>query len=134
LRKGKSCPYLHQIAGLLEMASRNLRSAVLLWLVPLVLGVPAPVPAPTLHVNIVARQPVVTTAPRLVYRSPDIFDDVGSYVGGVISSFGSGVSSFVASGVPQYFQGLPVGDDVKKSAGVSDDDLDAKPTQVLNVP
>ncbi|OIW27185.1 hypothetical protein CONLIGDRAFT_579290 [Coniochaeta ligniaria NRRL 30616] len=98
----------------------------LFWLLPSVLAVPAP-------------HPMITPAPALTPRDPGVvaerqLDSIGSYVGSVISGLGSDVSSFVASGVPQFFAGLPTGTQVEKSLGISDSDLAATPTQVLNVP
>ncbi|WQF81898.1 Putative phosphatidate phosphatase APP1, catalytic domain-containing protein [Colletotrichum destructivum] len=78
--------------------------------------------------------PMITHAPTPVKRSPDITDDIGSYVNSVIGGLGSGVSSFVASGIPQYFQGFPTGTQVLQSLGINDGDLAAQPTQVLNIP
>jgi hypothetical protein len=79
---------------------------------------------------------MITAAPDLNERAVPLQRDFdpGSYINSVISDVGSGVSSWVASGVPQYFQDFPVGDQVQSSLGVSDEDLDAKPTQVLNIP
>jgi hypothetical protein len=37
-------------------------------------------------------------------------------------------------GIPNYFQDFPTGDAVKTKLGINDGDLDAVPTQVLNVP
>ena len=109
------------------------RLAVAIWLVPAALAIPAPTQHPNDAV-VLPRQPMVTAVAKLEERSPDIGDIAGSYVGSVLSGLGSGVSSFVASGIPMYFQDLPVGDGVKKSLGLSDSDLAAKPTQVLNIP
>jgi len=64
----------------------------------------------------------------------NIFDDVNSYVGGVLSDIGSGVSSFVASGVPEYFANLPIGKEAQDALDVSDEEVDATPTSVLNLP
>jgi len=88
-------------------------------------------PSPTDHVA----RALITAPPDL--KDGAIFDsimDPASFVGSVLSGLGSDVSSFVASGVPQYFQDLPVGNDVQKELGLSDGDLDALPTQVLNLP
>jgi len=63
-----------------------------------------------------------------------IGDDVKSYVDGLISDVGSKVSSFVNSGILDFPNGFPTGSQVEKSAGVSKTDLDAQPTQVLNLP
>lgn len=98
----------------------------LLWLLPSVLAVPAP-------------HPMITPAPALAPRDPGVvaerqLDSIGSYIGSVISDIGGGVSSFVADGVPQFFAGLPTGSQVQKSLGISNSDLAATPTQVLNIP
>ena len=85
-----------------------------------------------------AAQPVITPPPTLDRRALDRLEgrdvDVGSYLGGVFSSLGSDVSSFVASGVPQYFNDLPSGTAVESSLGISSEDLAASPTLALNVP
>ncbi|KAK8094061.1 hypothetical protein PG997_000746 [Apiospora hydei] len=86
------------------------------------LAAPAPEPVAMPH-------PMVTAAPVL----PRDFE-AGTYVASLVKSLGSGVSSYVVSGIPQYFQDFPTGDKVKKSLGIDDDDLKATPTQVLNVP
>lgn len=99
----------------------------LLWLFPVALAVPAP-------------HPMITPPPALVQREPgavvqrDSSDAVGNYVSSVLGGLGSSVSSYVASGVPQYFQDLPTGKEVEKSLGISDSDVAAKPTLVLNIP
>ncbi|ROW10657.1 hypothetical protein VPNG_05117 [Cytospora leucostoma] len=84
-------------------------------------------------------QPVITPPPILDERALERLqqrglDDVGSYLGSVFSSLGSGVSSFVASGVPQYFNDLPTGTKVESSLGISSSDVAASPTLALNVP
>ena len=73
--------------------------------------------------------------PTRTYRyRRGIVDDLKSDVGDVLSALGSDVPSFVASGVPNFFQGFPTGDAVLSSAGVKSTDLDAKPTEVLQIP
>lgn len=105
-------------------------------LVPAVLAAPAPVAAPTIAAGVVVGQqpsrPRVTEPPSIEGR--DIFNNINSFVEGEWTTLGSRVSSFVVSGVPQFLAGFPTGDDVKKELGISDGDLDAKPTQVLNLP
>lgn len=59
--------------------------------------------------------------------------DIQSDVDGVLSDLGN-VPSYVASGVPDYFQNLPTGDSVASSLGLSDEQLAAEPTQALNIP
>ncbi|KAI1471163.1 uncharacterized protein F4812DRAFT_168457 [Daldinia caldariorum] len=81
-----------------------------------------------------AVHPMITPAPDLSNRAIDRRLDVGSYVNSLIDSLGSDVSSYVASGVPQFFQDFPSGEAVASSLGIHNSDLDAKPTQVLNIP
>ncbi|KAI1492430.1 hypothetical protein F5X96DRAFT_626963 [Biscogniauxia mediterranea] len=83
-----------------------------------------------------AAHPMITPAPNLIDRMVPVERDIdpASYVHGVLESLGSDISSYVASGVPQFFQNFPSGDAVKSSLGIDDDDLAATPTQVLNIP
>ncbi|KAI5926044.1 hypothetical protein F4810DRAFT_657257 [Camillea tinctor] len=83
-----------------------------------------------------AAHPMITPAPNLKDRMVPVERDINpvSYVHGVLESLGSDVSSYVASGVPQFFQDFPSGDAVESSLGIDDDDLAATPTQVLNIP
>lgn len=74
--------------------------------------------------------PMITPAPVLKDRD----FDPGKYINSLISNIGSGVSSYVISGVPQFFQDFPTGDSVESSLGIDDSALAAKPTQVLNIP
>ncbi|RAL60622.1 hypothetical protein DID88_009940 [Monilinia fructigena] len=53
-----------------------------------------------------------------------------SYLTSVIGSY----PSYIASGVPNFFQDFPTGSAVQSSLGISDGDLAASPTQVLNIP
>ncbi|KAF6809622.1 hypothetical protein CSOJ01_06794 [Colletotrichum sojae] len=105
----------------------SLLSAALL---PAVLAAPA---ADAPH-PVDPRHPMITPPPTRVRRSPDLTDDIGSYVHSVLGGLGSDISSFVASGVPNFFQNFPTGTQVLSSLGISDGDLAAQPTQVLNVP
>ncbi|KAH6656699.1 hypothetical protein BKA67DRAFT_552744 [Truncatella angustata] len=104
------------------------RLLVPVWaLATLAIAAPAPAPEPVPH-------PMITPAPVLHrdYQRRDL--NPGSYINSVISGLGSDVSSYIASGVPQFFQDFPVGDDVESSLGINDDDLRATPTQALNLP
>ncbi|KAI9799425.1 MAG: hypothetical protein M1825_004525 [Sarcosagium campestre] len=58
----------------------------------------------------------------------------GSDVSSVLGSLGSNIPSFVASGVPNFFQDFPGVNAVKSSLGIADEQLRAVPTQVLNIP
>lgn len=101
----------------------------LLWLLPVVAAIPAPAPHP-----MVTPAPALSPRYRQAVAERDLISDADSYVHSVLTGFGSDISSYVASGVPQFFQGLPTGTQVQSSLGISDSDLAALPTQVLNVP
>ncbi|KAG8532588.1 uncharacterized protein KY384_002465 [Bacidia gigantensis] len=85
--------------------------------------------------------PLITPAPASTNWRPTrtrqrrgLLDDVTSYGGQVLSKLGSAVPSYVASGVPNFFQDFPTGDKVQSSLGLDDDQVKALPTQVLNIP
>ncbi|CAJ2512016.1 Uu.00g076410.m01.CDS01 [Anthostomella pinea] len=83
-----------------------------------------------------AAHPMITPAPSLEARqiAERGLDDYASYAKSLLGSLGSDVSSYVISGVPQYFQDFPTGDKVESSLGIDDSQLAALPTQVLNLP
>lgn len=99
-------------------------SSLLLWSALTGVSLAAAMPA----------HPMITPAPEISQHELQRRIDLTSYLGGVFSSLGSDVSSFVASGVPQFFNDLPTGTAVLSSLGVSSSDLEASPTQALNVP
>ncbi len=88
--------------------------------------------------------PFITPTPTLaVYGSyqperRNIFDDftskVNSYVDGVFSELGTAIPSYVQDGLLPNLQGLPTGSQVMSSAGARSTDIDALPSQVLNIP
>ena len=84
-------------------------------------------------------EPLITPSPAIwdptkTYKSRrDILSDFQSDVGGILSDLGN-IPSYVASGVPNFFQDFPTGDKVKSSLGLDDDQIAALPTQVLNIP
>lgn len=97
-------------------------------------------PAPTARVqNVAPRDPQITPSPVERYASPtwkrprDILSNVESDISGVLSGLGSDIPSWVASGVPNFFQGFPTGDDVVSSLGLNSADLAALPTNALNL-
>ncbi|OKP00596.1 hypothetical protein PENSUB_7741 [Penicillium subrubescens] len=97
-------------------------------------------PAPTAFVNnndVSPPFPAITPSPVEKNPSPvvqrDILSDVESDVNNVLSSLGSDLPSWVASGVPNYFQNFPTGDAVASSLGLKSSDLAALPTNVLNI-
>jgi hypothetical protein len=83
--------------------------------------------------------PMITAAPSPVQQDPTRVQDrgivsdvegVGSYLSSLLGTF----PSYVASGVPNFFQDFPTGTAVQSSLGISDSELAATPTQVLNIP
>ena len=97
--------------------------------------------APTvLEPNAVApRDPMIT--PSLVEYNPsrtinyprNIISDAKGSFDSVLSGLGSDIPSYVASGVPNFFQDFPSGDKVASSLGIDDEQIAALPTQVLNI-
>ncbi|KAM5345624.1 hypothetical protein ACJ41O_011485 [Fusarium nematophilum] len=109
--------------------------AAFLGLVPAVMAIPAaaPIAEPTVYQVVAVKAPEPTEVSELERRN--ILDDVETYVDGIVSDVESRISSLVDSGILDYPEGFPTGNDVKESLGLSDDDdLDAQPTQVLNIP
>ena len=94
----------------------------------------APVPAEQQH-------PLVTPAPASTHWRPTrtlrrrgLVDDIKSNVNSVLTDLGSAIPSYVASGVPNFFQDFPNGERVRDELQLDDDQIRALPTQVLNVP
>lgn len=120
----------------------------LLAFLPVALAAPAPAPAPIALAN--PHYPLITPPPSLTDRHPsrvqerDVLSSVkslasdatsdiaglGTYLSSVIGTY----PSYIASGVPNFFQDFPTGSAVESSLGISDSDLAATPTQVLNIP
>ncbi|KAJ5097694.1 hypothetical protein N7456_008415 [Penicillium angulare] len=97
-------------------------------------------PAPTAFANandVAPNEPVITATP--VQNNPsqviqrNIISDVESGVDSVVSGLGSDIPTWVASGVPNFFQGFPTGDSVVSSLGLNSAELAALPTNVLNI-
>jgi hypothetical protein len=111
---------------------------VLLALLPVILAAPAPAPMPLptpVPVAAKAPLPMITAKAVLADRieERDIIDSItglGSYLTSVLGTY----PSYIASGVPNFFQDFPTGTAVESSLGISDGDLAATPTQVLNLP
>lgn len=113
-------------------------SYILLTLIPFVAGLAVPEPKPDAAGP---EHPLITPSPTLpggvtktVKYRRGILDDLKGNVNSVLSELGSNVPSYVASGVPNFFQGFPVGDDVRKELGLDDSQVSALPTSVLNIP
>ena len=97
--------------------------------------------------GIAAEPPLITPSPSLQDPTKTVklkrgvvddiksgFSDAKSDVQGYVSSQLGALPSYVADGVANFFQGFPVGDDVKSSLGLDDEQIAALPTQVLNIP
>lgn len=85
---------------------------------------------------VVEEQPLITPAPTTwdpTKTKRDILSDVGVDVKSILSDLGS-IPSYVASGVPNFFQDFPTGAGVQSSLGLDDGQVAALPTQVLNIP
>ncbi|KAI9836796.1 MAG: hypothetical protein M1819_000961 [Sarea resinae] len=113
-----------------------IRCAFLVTLVPLAWASPAARPAAD---PIAAPLPVITPSPteqeatRTIERR-GIKSDLSGDVSSILGSLGSNIPSYVASGVPNFFQNWPSGSAVQSSLGLNDSQLAALPTQVLNLP
>ncbi|KAJ6493604.1 hypothetical protein C8R47DRAFT_1185065 [Mycena vitilis] len=109
----------------------------ILALLSVVVASPTPLPGATATSPLAAHAPhsqptLFSSNPRVVRRN--IFTDITGDVDSILHSLGSAIPSYVASGVPNFFQDFPTGTAVQSSLGVSDTDLAALPTQVLNLP
>lgn len=94
-------------------------------------------PAPTARFDhLQPREPVITPSPveyeaTQTYKNRrNIISDVASDVDSVLSGLGSDIPSYVASGVPNFFQNFPTGDSVVSSLGIQSSELAALPTNV----
>nr|POE65354.1 phosphatidate phosphatase app1 [Quercus suber] len=100
---------------------------------------PAPTARPTDTDPVRPRAPLITPSragwepTRTWKHRRDILSDLEGDVGSVLSDLGSGIPSFVASGIPNFFQGFPTGNDVQSSLGLDDDQVAALPTNALNI-
>ncbi|KAI9683645.1 MAG: hypothetical protein M1829_004950 [Trizodia sp. TS-e1964] len=109
-------------------------SLFLFALLPLIAASPTPIPtsaAPTPAANIDARITPAPLAPRALVS--DIKSLAGE-IGSVLGSLGSNIPSYVASGVPNFFQDFPDGNGVRSTLGLDDSQIAALPTKALNLP
>lgn len=97
-------------------------------------------PAPTVRVNQVEeRDPQITpsavewSATQTYKHRRDILSGLTADVNSVLSGLGSDLPSWVASGVPNFFQNFPTGDDVVSSLGIQSSELAALPTNVRSL-
>ena len=113
-----------------------------LWLtllLPIVSSSPALTePAATLQQHaLITPSPSLWDPTRTYKRRRDIGSDISGLAGDVnsiLSALGSDIPSYVASGIPNFFQDFPTGSDVQSSLGLNDSQVSALPTQVLNIP
>lgn len=104
-------------------------------------GSPAPtafvynndVPNPAITPSPVQNNPSPIVERGLISDAESAASDVQSDVNSVLSGLGSDLPSWVASGVPNFFQGFPTGDAVASSLGLQSSELAALPTNVLNI-
>ncbi|MCJ1255660.1 hypothetical protein MMC24_003477 [Lignoscripta atroalba] len=114
----------------------NLLLSAAITVLPFAFASPA-VPKPAAAAQ---EQPLVTPSPATwdptkTYKSRrDIVDDIRGGVSSILGGLGSSIPSYVASGVPNFFQDFPTKDKVQSSLGLDDDQVSALPTQVLNIP
>lgn len=104
------------------------------------------IPDPTaVPARVEARAPITTPAPVVfvgdhsyVLDKRNLLDDIKNGVNSIAASWGSvlgtDLPSYFTEGIPGYFQDLPTGSQVMSSLGISDDDIKASPTEVLNIP
>ena len=117
---------------------------VLLALLPLVSSsvVHRSLPKPA---GVIQQQPIITSPPKLdptkthnkrgvVSKVESAASDVAGDVNSILSGLGSNLPSWVASGVLPAFQSFPTGTAVQSSLGLNDSQVQALPTQVLNIP
>lgn len=99
----------------------------------------SPASTEALHMNLHPRDPQITPSPvkrdatQTYKRRRDIISDLDSDIDSILSGLGSDIPSYVASGVPNFFQGFPSGDAVASSLGLQSSELAALPTNVLNI-
>ncbi|KXL47803.1 MAG: hypothetical protein FE78DRAFT_97769 [Acidomyces sp. 'richmondensis'] len=85
------------------------------------------------HDPIITPSPVICRPSQTWKHRRDIISNIESDINSVLSGLGSDVPSFVASGIPNFFQGFPTGSAVESSLGIDGSTLAAVPTQVLNI-
>ena len=88
---------------------------------------------------IAERQPLITPSPSSwwptkTYKKRAITSDISGGIHSALGSISSNVPSYVASGIPQWWEDLPTGSAVVSSLSLNDSQVQALPTQVLNIP
>jgi len=108
-----------------------LTAIAFLFVLQPIIASPAALPNPALDAEaaLVTAPPVYPPPTRTIDRR-NLISDAASYANSLLD----GAPSYITDGVANFFQGFPTGSAVLKSAGVSSTDLDALPTQALNIP
>ena len=73
-------------------------------------------------------------SPTETIKRRGIISDLAGDVSSILGGLGSDIPSYVASGVPNFFQDFPSGTAVQSSLSLNDTQVSALPTQVLNIP
>lgn len=121
-------------------AKMTWKALVLLSLLQQICASPAPQPAQALDAEhaLITPTPTLATYGRRTKDRRGVISDLTataeSDINSILSGLGSGLPSWFASGIIPQLQGLPTGSAVVSSAGVRSTDVDAQPTQVLNIP
>lgn len=112
--------------------------SVLIALLPLVsaTAVRRSIPRPG---QVGQERPLITPSPASwdptkTYKKRGVISDLAGDVDSILHGLGSNIPSYVASGVPNFFQDFPSRANVQSSLGLDDDQVRALPTQVLNIP
>ena len=110
-----------------------------LWAAALLVSVAHAHPTQATHAELsLITPPPIPQPPEHLYYRRDIVDSltskVASYGESLLSDLGSAIPSYVTDGILPGAVDLPTGSQVLSSANVSSSDLDAQPTQVLNIP
>ncbi|KAF7195076.1 hypothetical protein HII31_03544 [Pseudocercospora fuligena] len=117
------------------MSTLSIRSLLLpASLLALVAANPVPEPVVEARDAMITASPIKRDPTKTYKRPRDIISDLASDVDGILSELGSDIPSYVASGIPNFFQNFPTGDAVQSSLGIDDQQLAAVPTQALNLP
>ncbi|KAF2426209.1 hypothetical protein EJ08DRAFT_638229 [Tothia fuscella] len=77
---------------------------------------------------------VVNVPTKTLLARADVLSKITGGVNSVLNELGSAIPSYVASGVPNFFQEFPTKDKVQSSLGLDDAQVRALPTNVLNLP
>lgn len=114
-----------------QRSSSTMAITLFLWFTLAAIGLtaPAPTPPPTRAADLVYTEVVPTPAPKVLPQR-GLKSDIKS----LFSDVASDLSGFVESGILDFPHGFATGSAVEKSLGISEGDVKAQPTRVLNFP